>query len=34
MAVDRVRRHTADGHTVLHMYTSKVAPDSRHARAG
>ena len=26
MAVDRVRRHTADGITVLHMYTSKVRP--------
>jgi amino acid transporter len=24
MAVDRVRRHTTDGTTVLHMYTSKV----------
>jgi amino acid transporter len=29
MAVDRVRRHTTDGHTVLHMYTSKVAPAPR-----
>jgi amino acid transporter len=26
MAVDRVRRHTTDGTTVLHMYTSKVGP--------
>jgi len=26
MAVDRIRRHTADGMTVLHMYTSKVRP--------
>ena len=26
MAVDRIRRHTADGTTVLHMYTSKVRP--------
>jgi amino acid transporter len=26
MAVDRVRRHTTNGHTVLHMYTSKVRP--------
>jgi len=26
MAVDRVRRHTSDGITVLHMYTSKVRP--------
>ncbi|MGH7762304.1 MAG: APC family permease [Candidatus Dormibacteraceae bacterium] len=26
MAVDRVRRHTTDGVTVLHMYTSKVRP--------
>ncbi len=26
MAVDRVRRHTTDGTTVLHMYTSKVRP--------
>src|SRR6202171_2203631 len=26
MAVDRVRRHTTDGITVLHMYTSKVRP--------
>ncbi len=25
-AIDRVRRHHADGATVLHMYTSKVAP--------
>jgi amino acid transporter len=24
MAVDRVRRHTTDGTTVLHMYTSKI----------
>jgi amino acid transporter len=26
MAVDRVRRHTTDGITVLHMFTSKVRP--------
>ncbi len=26
MAVDRVRRHSTDGITVLHMYTSKVRP--------
>lgn len=26
VAVDRVRRHTTDGHTVLHMFTSKVVP--------
>ena len=26
MAVDRVRHHTTDGHTVLHMYTSKIVP--------
>jgi hypothetical protein len=26
MAVDRVRRHSTDGTTVLHMYTSKVRP--------
>jgi amino acid transporter len=26
MAVDRVRRHTDNGTTVLHMYTSKVRP--------
>jgi hypothetical protein len=26
MAVDRVRRHTTEGVTVLHMYTSKVRP--------
>ena len=26
MAVDRVRRHTNEGTTVLHMYTSKVRP--------
>ena len=26
MAVDRVRRHTTDGTTVLHMFTSKVRP--------
>jgi hypothetical protein len=26
MAVDRVRRHTTDGTTVLHMYTSKLRP--------
>jgi hypothetical protein len=26
MAVDRIRRHVADGTTVLHMYTSKVRP--------
>jgi amino acid transporter len=33
MAVDRVRRHTTDGTTVLHMYTSKVrpAPENGHA---
>jgi amino acid transporter len=26
MAVDRIRRHTTDGTTVLHMFTSKVRP--------
>jgi len=26
MAVDRIRRHTTEGVTVLHMYTSKVRP--------
>jgi len=26
-AVDRVRRHHVDGATVLHMYTSRVAPE-------
>ncbi len=26
MAVDRIRRHTTDGTTVLHMHTSKVRP--------
>jgi amino acid transporter len=26
MAVDRVRRHTTDGTTVLHMFTSKIRP--------
>jgi amino acid transporter len=26
MAVDRVRRHTSDGVTVLHMFTSKIRP--------
>jgi amino acid transporter len=26
MAVDRVRRHTTDGTTVLHMFTSKLRP--------
>ena len=26
MSVDRVRRHTTDGTTVLHMFTSKVRP--------
>jgi hypothetical protein len=26
MAVDRIRRHVADGTTVLHMYTSKLRP--------
>jgi len=32
MAVDRVRRHTTDGTTVLHMFTSKIrpAPDNGH----
>ena len=33
MAVDRVRRHSADGHTVLHMFTSKVAPLPQRATA-
>jgi hypothetical protein len=28
MAVDRIRRHTTDGITVLHMYTSKVRPEA------
>jgi hypothetical protein len=30
MAVDRIRRHTTDGTTVLHMHTSKVraGPDN------
>ena len=26
MAVDRVKRHSSDGTTVLHMFTSKVRP--------
>jgi hypothetical protein len=26
MAVDRVRRHSTNGITVLHMFTSKVRP--------
>jgi hypothetical protein len=26
MAIDRIRRHTTDGTTVLHMHTSKVRP--------
>jgi hypothetical protein len=26
MAVDRVRRHTTNGISVLHMFTSKVRP--------
>jgi hypothetical protein len=26
MAVDRVRRHSASGTTVLHMFTSKIRP--------
>jgi hypothetical protein len=32
MAVDRIRRHTTDGTTVLHMHTSKVrsGPDNGH----
>jgi amino acid transporter len=35
MSVDRVRHHTTDEHTVLHMFTSKVAPDARQTvRAG
>jgi hypothetical protein len=29
VAIDRVRRHHLDGATVLHMYTSKVAPEMR-----
>jgi amino acid transporter len=29
VAIDRVRRHHLDGATVLHMYTSKVAPEIR-----
>jgi hypothetical protein len=33
MAVDRVRRHATDGATVLHMYTSKVAPIPQGATA-
>ena len=33
MAVDRVRHHTTDGHTVLHMYTSKVVPMPQTATA-
>jgi hypothetical protein len=32
-AVDRVRRHHTDGQAVLHMYTSKVAPEPRTATA-
>jgi amino acid transporter len=32
MAVDRIRRHTSDGTTVLHMHTSKIrsGPDNGH----
>ncbi|HYL06955.1 MAG TPA: APC family permease, partial [Candidatus Udaeobacter sp.] len=33
-ALDRIRRHHADGVTVLHMYTSKVAPLPEVAAAG
>ena len=33
MAVDRVRRHTADGNTVLHMFTTKVRPHEEAATA-
>lgn len=29
VAIDRVRRHHSDGATVLHMYTSKMAPEQR-----
>ena len=29
ISVDRVRRHHVDGATVLHMYTSRVAPETR-----
>jgi amino acid transporter len=28
MAIDRIRRHSTDGMTVLHMYTSKVRPEA------
>ena len=34
MAVDRVRRHTTDGTTVLHMFTSKVRPLHENGQAG
>lgn len=33
IAVDRVRRHHVDGATVLHMYTSKMAPVPQSATA-
>jgi hypothetical protein len=33
MAVDRVKRHTTDGNTVLHMFTSKVRPHEEAATA-
>jgi hypothetical protein len=26
MAIDRIRRHSAEGTVVLHMFTSKVRP--------
>jgi hypothetical protein len=33
MAVDRVKRHTTDGTTVLHMFTSKLRPLHEDAQA-
>jgi amino acid transporter len=33
MAIDRIRRHTSDGTTVLHMFTSKVRPHEEAATA-
>jgi hypothetical protein len=33
MAIDRIRRHTSDGTTVLHMFTSKVHAHSETATA-
>ncbi len=33
MAIDRIRRHTSDGTTVLHMFSSKVRPHEEAATA-